>query len=240
MFGFLINAGSVIIGSLIGLLFRRIIKKEYCDATLKVMGICIILIGILGVIENTYVNNNGEISFSGTFLLTISLAIGSFIGEFLKIDTHFNNLSLKLEKKLNKGAISEGFISATLIYCIGAMTIVGTLNDTLGNSEMIVLKSILDGITSIVLASTLGIGVCLSCVSVFVIQGLLTLIFALLGNAVDISQYMDLIKSLGMVGYAIVIAIGYNFLSEKKIKVANLLPSLLIPIIYYVGVLWLG
>lgn len=138
--------------------------------------------------------------------------------------------------KLNKGGLSEGFLASSMIYCVGAMTIIGSLNDVLGDHQMIYLKSLLDFVTSIVLASTLGFGVLLSCVSVFVIQGLLTLLFFLLKSSVDIESMNQLIRYLGMIGYAIVMAIGINFLlpEERKIKVANSLPALLIPIIYYV------
>ena len=240
MFGFLVNAVGVIVGGLIGLLFRKFIKKEYCDAVLKGMGIVVLLVGLFGVIENTITIDAGKVSFEGTLLLIISIGVGTFIGETLKIDEHLNNFALKLEKKVNKGKISEGFITATALYCVGAMTIIGTLNDTLGNPETIYLKAALDMVTSIVLASTLGIGVLFSAGSIIVYQGLLTLIFALLNNVINQDALLELTKLVSMVGYVLVMAIGFNFLVKDKIKVTNMLPALLIPIIYYLGTLWLG
>jgi len=240
MVGFLVNAAAVAIGSVIGLLFRKVVKKEYCDSVLKIMGVAVIVIGALGIIENTITIDSNAVSFSGTMLLIISLAIGMFIGELLKIDTHLNNFSQSIEKKLKKGNISEGFLGATLIYCVGAMTIVGSLNDTLGDPEMIYIKSLLDGITSIVLASTMGFGVLLSSIAVLVVQGLLTLVFALIGNSLNINDHMELIKYLGMVGNAMVLMIGLNFIMTNKIKVANTLPALLIPIVYYLVTLWIN
>lgn len=239
MIGFLINAVAVAIGSVIGLLFRKVVKKEYCDSVLKIMGVAVIIIGALGIIENTIVLEESKVSFNGTMLLIISLAIGMFVGELFKIDNHLTNFSVMIEKKLKKGNISEGFLGATLIYCVGAMTIVGSLNDTLGDPEMIYIKSLLDGITSIVLASTLGFGVLLSSIAVLVLQGLLTLMFALVGNSLNINDHMELIKYLGMVGNAMVLMIGLNFIMTNKIKVANTLPALLIPIIYYLVSTWI-
>lgn len=240
MFGFLINAVGVIVGGLIGLLFRKFIKKEYCDAVLKGMGIVVLLVGLFGVIENTVTIDAGKVSFEGTLLLIISIGVGTFLGEAIKIDDHLNNFALKLEKKVNKGKISEGFITATALYCVGAMTIIGTLNDTLGNPETIYLKAALDMVTSIVLASTLGIGVLFSAGSIIVYQGLLTLIFALLNNVINQDALLELTRLVSMVGYVLVMAIGFNFLVKDKIKVTNMLPALLIPIIYYLGTLWLG
>lgn len=233
MFGFIINTISVIVCSLIGLFFNKRIKKEHCDEVIKVEGLGCIVIGILGVIESSVVIDDGAVSTKYSLLLIVSLALGTYLGSLLRIENRLENLSLKIEKKLNKGKIAEGFLTATLLYCIGAMTIIGSLNDTLGKPEMIYLKSILDGVSSIILASTLGIGVLLSGVSVFVVQGLITLLFFFVGKAIDLNTITELLKMITIVGYTIVIAIGINFLRKEKLKIANMLPSLLIPIIYY-------
>ena len=233
MFAFLVNALTVVIGSIIGLLFKKLIKKESCDQVLKAMGIVVLLIGIIGVIQNMVTIVDGKISTSGTLLLIMAIAIGTFIGEALKIDKHMNDLGDKIEQKLNKGKIAEGFITATLIYCIGSMSIVGSMESALGNPDTIYLKAALDGITSIALASTLGIGVMLSSVSVIIYQGLLTLMFYFLGNFMP----NDFIVSFSMVGYTMVAGIGFNFILKDKIKVANMLPSLLVVIIYHLLIL---
>lgn len=229
MFAFLVNAATVILGSIIGLIFKKFIKKETCDQVLKAMGIVVLLIGIIGVFENMITVQNGKISSSGTLLLIMSIAIGTFIGEALKIDKHMNDFGDKIEQKLNKGKIAEGFITATLIYCVGSMSIIGSMESALGNPNTIYLKSALDGITSIALASTMGVGVMLSSISIIVYQGLLTLLFYFLGNFMPAS----FITSFSMVGYTMVAAIGFNFILKDKIKVANMLPSLLIVIIYH-------
>lgn len=230
MFAFAVNAVIVLIGSIIGLVFKKYIKKEVCDAVIKVMGLVVMLIGIMGVIENMVtVDINGHISSSGTLLLIISLAIGTFIGEGFKIEDHMNNLANKLEAKINKGKIAEGFITATLLYCVGSMSIIGSMESALGNPNTIYLKAALDGITSIALAATLGFGVALSGISIIIYQGLLTLLFVFLGDFMP----QDFIQLISMVGYAMVCAIGLNFMVSEKIKVANMLPAFLVVIVYY-------
>lgn len=229
MWAFAVNGLTVVAGSIIGLIFRKFIKKETCDSVLKAMGIVVLLIGLIGVIENMVTVTDGKITTSGTLLLIIAIAVGTFIGEFLKIDDRMNNFGLMLEKKLNKGKIAEGFITATLIFCVGSMAIIGSMESAQGNPNTIYLKSALDGITSIALASTLGFGVALSSVAVVVYQGLLTLLFVLLDNFIP----GDFIISFSMVGYAMVACLGLNFLMKDKIKVANMLPALVVVIIYH-------
>ncbi len=229
MFAFLVNAGAIIVGSIIGLIFKKTIKKETCDSVLKAMGIVILLIGIIGVIENMVTVKDGVLSSSGTLLLIMAIAIGTFVGEFLKIEDNMNNFALKIEKKINKGKIADGFITATLIYCVGSMAIIGSMESALGSPNTIYLKSALDGITSIALASTLGFGVAISSVSIIIYQGLLTLLFYFLGDFMP----ADFIVSFSMVGYSMVAAIGFNFLMKDKIKVGNMLPALLVVIIYH-------
>ncbi len=233
MFAFAVNALLVIVGSLIGLIFKKFIKKEICDMVLKAMGLVVLLIGIIGVIQNMITVEDGKLSSNGTLLLIMAIAIGTFIGEFIKIEQHMNDFAYKLEKKINKGKIADGFITATLIYCVGSMAIIGSMESAFGSPNTIYLKSALDGITSIALASTLGFGVALSSVSIIIYQGILTLLFYFLGDFLP----TDFITSFSMVGYTMVAAIGLNFLIKDKengsIRVGNMLPSLLVVIAYH-------
>lgn len=230
MYAFAINAITVIVGSVIGLLFRKYIKKENCDSVLKAIGIVVLIIGLIGVLQNMITIENGKITTSGTLLLIVAIAVGTFIGEFLNLEGKMNIFAEKVEKKLNKGKIAEGFITATLIYCVGSMGIIGSMESAFGNPNTILLKSAIDGITSIALSSTLGPGVLLSSVSVFVYQGLLTLMFYLLGDFMP----ADFIISFSMVGYTMVVGLGLNFLVKDKIKVGNMLPALLIVVVYHI------
>ncbi len=229
MFSFVVNTVAVIVGSVIGIIFKKYIKKEICDSVLKAIGLVLLIVGIANTIKYMATIKDGIIELDGTLLLIVCISLGTFIGEFLKIDDGFNKLGLKIEQKLNKGKIVDGFVTATLVYCVGSMAILGTFDAVSGNPETIYLKSALDGITSIALASTLGFGVALSSVSVFIYQGLLTLLFLLIKEALP----EDLIQMMNIVGYVLISGIAFNFLSDKKIKVANMLPSLVIVIIYY-------
>jgi len=235
MFSFVLNAVVVLLGTFIGLVFKKYIKKEICDAVLKAIGLTVFVVGIIGTVEYMVTANyDGSLTSSGTLAIIISIAVGTFIGEFLKIDDVINNFALKVEKKINRGKIAEGFVTATLIYCVGSMAIIGSFESALGNPNTIYLKSALDGISSIVLASTLGFGVGLSSISILIYQGLLTLLFFLLGDFMP-DGFITLFNS---VGYIMVAAIGLNFLLEKKIKVANMLPSLVVCIICYLVMQW--
>lgn len=236
MFSFVVNAVFVVIGSLLGLLFKKFIKKDTCDSVLKAIGLTVMLIGLIGFAE--YVlpfNTSKTLPSTGTLAVIISIAIGTFIGESLKIDDGLNNFASKLEKKLNKGKIAEGFITATLVFCVGSMAIMGSFQSAFGDPNTIYLKTVLDFITSIVLASTLGIGVAFSSVAILIYQGSLTFLFKYVGFIFP-DQMLNLINC---VGYVLIVAIGVNFLITNKIKVANMLPALLIAVPSYWLMLWL-
>lgn len=229
MFAFAVNALAVVVGSIIGLIVKTKIKEETCQSVLKAVGLVVLIIGILGVLENMVIVLPTGIKTEGALALIICLTLGTFIGELLKIDHHLNDFSDKIEKKINKGKIAEGFITASLMYCVGSMTIIGSMESAFGNPNTIYLKSVIDLVTSIALASTLGLGVMLSSITVFIYQGLLTLLFVLLHNFMP----SDFITLISMVGYVSVMAIGLNLLIKDKIKVANMLPAFIVAIIYY-------
>ena len=229
MFSFLINTVAVIAGSLIGILFKKNIKKDICDQVMKAIGIVLLVIAISNCFVYMANINGNSIELSGTLVLIICIVIGTFVGEFLKIDDGFNKLGLFIEKKINKGKIVEGFITSSLLYCVGSMAIIGTFDAVSGNPDTIYLKSTLDGITSIALAATLGFGVALSSITVFIYQGLLTVLFLFIKDVLP----ADLITLINMVGYVLIAGLSLNFLVENKIKVANMLPSLIVVVIYY-------
>lgn len=229
MFAFAVNALAVVVGSIIGLIVKTKIKEETCQSVLKAVGLVVLIIGILGVLENMVIVLPTGIKTEGALALIICLTLGTLIGELLKIDHHLNDFSDKIEKKINKGKIAEGFVTASLMYCVGSMTIIGSMESAFGNPNTIYLKSVIDLVTSIALASTLGLGVMLSSITVFIYQGLLTLLFVLLHNFMP----NDFITLISMVGYVSVMAIGLNLLIKDKIKVANMLPAFIVAIVYY-------
>ncbi|MDD4387852.1 MAG: DUF554 domain-containing protein [Bacilli bacterium] len=226
-----VNGTAIVGGGLIGLFFRRYIKKDICDSVLKAVGIVVLLLGMLGSIKAALYIENNEIQMITRFdlLLIISLVLGTFIGEIIKIDYHLKRFGDYLERKLNKGVFSEGFIAASLIFCIGAMAIIGSIKAALGDPSILYLKSVIDGITAMILASTLGFGVIFAAIPVLLYQGALTGLGMICG---DFMPYA-LVNAFSLVGYAMVAAVGLNFLIQEKIKVANMLPALILAIIIY-------
>ena len=236
MLGNLVNFGSIIVGSLIGLIFKKAIKEEHKNTLNKALGIAVIIIGLNGVLTNmiTMVKDGeaftGALSSSGELLLIASLVIGTFIGSLLKIEDRFNSLAGKVENKFKLSGFAQGFVYSTILYCVGSMAILGGIQDGLNNPSILYTKAILDGINAILLTSTMGIGVIFSSIVVFVYQ----LIFVILGKfGLDYILTGELMSQFSFVGYAIIMAIGLNFILPEKIKTANMLPSMFIPIIWH-------
>lgn len=230
MTGTLVNCAAVLAGSAIGLIFKKGIKESYTESINKSLGLAVLIIGINGVISNMFSVENGRISSSGELLLVVFLVIGTFIGELLKLDDRFTKFSNKIDNKFKNGGFSAGFISGTLIFNVGAMAVIGSINDGLsGDSSVLFVKSALDFTTSVILASTLGFGVIFTPITVLVYQGLITL---LAGSLSDLLTG-DLLGQICTVGYAIIMAIGFNFIFKNKFKTLNMLPAIILPVVYH-------
>lgn len=224
MLGTIVNTVAILAGSIVGLFLKGGISKRFDDAIMKALGLSVLYIGISGSLKST-----------DTLLLILSLIIGVIIGEAVDLDKALGILGQKIEtrfKKLSKGgSIAEGFVSASLLFCIGSMAIVGAIQSGLeGNHEMLFVKSMLDGITSIIYASSMGIGVAFSAVAVFLYQGAITIAASFLGSILTSAQ----IVNIGAIGSVVIMALGLNLLNITKIKVANFLPALFIPMMYYI------
>jgi uncharacterized membrane protein YqgA involved in biofilm formation len=164
--------------------------------------------------------------------MIFSLVIGGLLGEFLKIEKRLENVGIWFQSKIPSkgGSFSDGFVTASLVYCVGAMAIVGSLEDGLsGNPSTLFAKSILDGVSAVIFAATLGIGVAFSALPVFIYQGGITLLAGLLQPWLT----ETVISQMSLVGGILIFAIGINLLEIKKINVGNLLPSIFIPVLYY-------
>lgn len=186
------------------------------------VGLSVIIIGISAAIKT-----------ENTIMAIISIVLGSIIGEISGIEKKLNRLGDSLEARFSNGDsnFSKGFVTASLVYCVGAMAIVGALESgLLGDHNTLFAKSILDGITSIIFASTLGIGVAFSAIVVFIYQGLITLLATYLKDLLT----HDVILEMSAVGGILIMAIGINILELKKIKVGNMLPAIFIPFLYYI------
>lgn len=220
MLGVLVNTISVIIGSLIGVFLKKGLPEKTSKALTTAIGLAVVYIGIDGMM-------NGE----NTLVLVLSMVIGAVIGTLLNLDQRLEALGKRIEGKF-KGSedskIAEGFVSATLLFCVGAMAIVGALQSGLsGNHETQYTKAILDFISAAILASTLGWGVMLASVSVFVLQGSIVLL------AQFAEPYLNdyVIAEMTCAGSVLILALALNMLGITKIKLMNYLPAMFVPII---------
>lgn len=225
MLGVLINSVAVVIGSLIGLLFKNKISERVSKPVMIGLGVCILYIGI-----------SGSLVGSNTLITISSIVLGVIVGTILKIDDSINKLAKKIEQKFKKEdnteSLAEGMVTATLLFCIGAMTITGSIQAGLtGDNSILITKAVLDLISAIMLAASLGRGVILSSISLLVSQGLLVLLASV------IAPYMSniVINEITCVGSLLIILIGTNLMGITKIKVADFLPSVIFaPVIYYI------
>lgn len=231
MTGTVVNAITIIIGGFIGLIFKKGLPKSVEENVPYFVGTGVTIIGINGVLSSMLTVNaeTGRVSSSGELVLVLSLALGGIVGELLRLDDRINAGGMAIEKKFGAEGFAKGFVSASMLFCIGAMAIVGALADGLsGDSSTLFVKAILDGITSFVMAATLGYGVLFAAAAVFVYQGAISLCAGMLSNIL-VGVLLDRIC---MVGYCIVLLIGTNMLGATRVKTANLLPAMLGPVVY--------
>ena len=223
MLGVIVNVITVLIGSCIGLLFKKGIPERVSTAAMIGLGTCTLYIGI-----------SGSLCGENVLIVIASVVLGVISGTLLNIDYGINKLAKKIETKFKKDgqnvSIAEGLVTATLLFCVGSMTITGSIQAGLtGDNSVLITKATLDLVSSMMLASSLGIGVLLASVSVFIIQGGLVLLAGL------ISPFMSMgaINEMTCVGSILIIMIGTNLMGITKIKVADFLPAILFaPIIY--------
>ena len=235
MAGTWFNVIAILVGTALGLLLKRGISEVTNTAILRVEGVTICMIGLNGMLKSMLRVENGRLQDSGSILLLISLVLGCLVGEWLRIEDRLNSFGNYVENRFQINDFAKGFVAASLIFPIGAMALLGALYDGLGNSSVLIAKGMLDGITAVVLASTLGVGVAFAAIPVLLLQGSVSLL------AVQLEPFLTdaFLDPFCMVGYAIVLCIGLNFLLDAKIKVANLLPALFIPIGYYIFTLFI-
>lgn len=230
--GTLINTGAVIIGGLIGVFLKKGIPERCRVVLMQACGVATIFIGSSGVLKYMMTINDGKLGTQGSMLLIFSLVIGGLIGALLDIETKLESFGEFLKRTFRTGNDSlfvEGFVTATLVICVGAMAIVGSIEDGLtGNFSTLTAKAILDLIIVMVFASTLGKGAIFSAIPIFFYQGAITCLARAFGNFISPS----LIDEIAFVGSSLIFCVGINIGFGKKFAVGNLLPSMLIPAIY--------
>jgi len=230
MLSVLVNTAAILVGGAIGLLVNKGIPKRFSDAIMTGIGLCIMYIGISGALQ-------GE----NPIVLVVSIVLGAASGTALKLDERLNRLGKMIEKRFSKSgetegkpSISQGFVSASLLFCVGAMAIIGSISSGLtGDHTIIFTKSTIDFISAAVLTVSLGAGVLFSAASVFLYQGLLVLLAQLLRPLLDDPSMLAEINCAGSV---IIVGLGLNLIGVTKIKVADYLPAIIIaPLVYTIA-----
>lgn len=228
-----INAGLVLLGSILGLLFKNKISDRFSSVITQALALCVLGIGIANILKT-----------DDTLCVIICMALGTLIGEMLKIEDRLDSVGEFLRRKLIKGEgknsrFTEGFVTATLVYCIGAMAITGSIDAGLNHDySTIISKGVIDGVTSITFAAAMGIGVAFSIIPLMIYQGAITLLAGVVG------PYLSdpVIAAMTATGGTIIVGIAVNMLNipTLKIRVGNMLPAIFLPILYIPIANWLG
>jgi len=224
--GTIINSAAIVVGGVFGLLFGKFMKERIQDTLLKACGVCVLFIGIAGAMEGMLKISGSSLSSGRSMFIVASIALGAVIGEILNIEHGFERfgewLKIKTGNAKDKGFVN-GFVTASLTVCIGAMAVVGAIRDGIsGDYSILVTKAILDMIIIMVMTCSLGKGCIFSAIPVFVFQGVITALARLIKPLMTTAA----LANLSLVGSILIFCIGLNIVWDKKIKVANLLPSL--------------
>lgn len=222
--GTLMNCGAILIGGLFGLLFGRFMKERIQDSLTKTCGICTLFIGIAGALEHM-------LEADGGLLIIGCLALGTFIGELLNIEELFERFGEWLKQKTGNAKdkqFVEAFVVSSLTVCIGAMAIVGAIEDGInGNSSILATKAILDLIIIMVMTCAMGKGCIFSAIPVGVLQGTVTVLARLVSPIMTDTA----LTNLSMIGSILIFCVGVNLVWGKKIRVANMLPAVILAVV---------
>lgn len=218
MLGTLVNAGAIVLGSFLGLLLKKGLPEKITDAIMKGVALCVLYIGLDGCLEG-----------DNALIAILSIVLGALVGTALDLDGWLCSLGDYMERKLQAGggSFSTAFVTASLLFCVGAMAVVGSLQSGLtGNHTMLYTKSMLDGISSVVFAATLGPGVLMAGVAVLLYQGAITLLAQALAPVLNDA----VVAEMTCVGSLLIIGLGLNMLGVTKLKVMNYVPAVFVAI----------
>lgn len=224
--GTIINSAAIIVGGVFGLLFGKILNERIQDSLQKASGICVLFIGIAGAMEGMLKLSGSSLSAGRSMLIVASLALGALVGEILNIEHGFERFGEWLKVKTGNAkdkSFVEGFVTASLTVCIGAMAVVGSIKDGIsGDYSILATKAILDFIIIMVMTCSLGKGCIFSAIPVAAFQGLITVLARLIKPLMTDGA----LANLSLIGSILIFCVGVNLVWDKRIKVANLLPSL--------------
>ncbi|MBQ2954719.1 MAG: DUF554 domain-containing protein [Clostridia bacterium] len=231
MIGTLINFFAILLGTALGLLLRRGIPERLRDTIVQGQGLCVILVGLFSTFS---ADDAGVMIRADLTCVIVCMVIGSLAGAWINIEKRLGDLGSLIEKRFvpnaGEGSIAKGFVTASLVFCVGAMAIVGPMNSSLqGDHSTLISKSVLDGVFAIFFTSSLGVGVGLSALAVLVYQG----IFALLAAWIRPILTPDMLTQMSAVGGLLIMGIGLNMIYDKHhIPVGNMLPAIFLPMAY--------
>ncbi|MHC3377797.1 DUF554 domain-containing protein [Ligilactobacillus equi] len=230
--GTLVNTLAVAGGGILGYLGQRLISNRIQAEVLKAMGLAVFFIGVAGCLSQMLIIKGNRLSTQGEIMLAVSLGLGTVIGELLNLDAGFNWIGRILEKRFAKPGDSNfatGFIVTSLTVCIGAMAIVGALQDGLNHDpSLLYTKSLIDFIIVLLMATVYGLGCSFAALPILIFEGGITLLAVLIQGFINESAT----QAISLVGSTLITVIGINMLWEEKIKVANMLPALVVAAIY--------
>ena len=229
--GTIINVAAIIAGGLIGLLFSKAISLRYQDTLMQANGICVLFVGISGAIQEMMTVTSDGLTSGGTMMIVVSFAVGSLLGEWINLEhriVQFGNwLKVKTGNSREKMFV-DGFVTASLTVCIGAMAVVGAIQDGIsGDYSTLVLKAVLDMIIICVMTASMGKGCIFAAIPVGIFQGVITL----LAKAIQPVMTERALSNLSLTGSMLIFCVGVNLLWEKKLKVAHMLPAIVIALI---------
>ncbi len=229
--GTLINMGAIIIGGIIGMIGRHFINKRIQETLMKAIGLCVIFIGASGALQKILYIDNGALNTQGTMLLIASFAIGSLIGESINIEHYIERFGIWLREKTGNSQDANflnGFLTSSFTVCIGAMAIVGALQDGLtGDYSLLVTKAILDFLIIIIMTSSFGIGCLFSSIPVGLFQGF----FTLMARFIEPLMNDKSIDYISMTGSILIFCVGVNLIRKDTFKVSNMLPVIIVAVV---------
>lgn len=230
--GTVINTAAIVGGGVCGLLFGKKIPERVQNTLVSAIGVCTLFIGISGALTEMLSVSGGKLSSSGTMMMIVCFALGALVGEIINIEKHLGAFGEWLKRKTKSDGDArfvDGFVTASLTVCIGAMAVVGAIKDGIsGDYSVLAAKSVLDFIIIVIMTASMGKGCIFSAIPVAVFQGLITL----LARLIEPIMTEAALSYLSLTGSMLIFCVGVNLLWGKKIKVANLLPTIIFAVVW--------
>ena len=230
--GTIVNAVAVVAGAVLGMLFHGGLKERFQNMVMKAIGLSVIFVGISGALENMLLVTASGVETTGTMEMILAMVLGGILGEWIDIEKRMEQFGEFLKRKVkgkNDPLFVEGFVASSLIICIGAMAVVGAIQDGIYQDRtMLYAKAVLDFVIVMVLASTYGKGVAFSAIPLFCYQGVITLCAGLIEPLLNEAM----LTNLSITGSVLIFGVGINIGFGKQIKVGNLLPALLLSVLF--------